>query len=64
MSHLMTNAEPCGIRDGHRGHHRSAVAIENDRQRHRDWIASYRLTAAGMLADIRNHAKQRQECEL
>lgn len=57
--HLMSRGGPCGMGDGHRGHHRSPEAVERDRRRHRDWIAGYRLTAKGMLADDRHHAKER-----
>lgn len=60
MPHLMTNGRLCGIAsDNHRGHCRSAEAVENDRMRHRNWIARYRLTARGMLADVKHHANER-----
>lgn len=57
MSHLMTNGKPCGLKDKHRGKHRSPESVESERVRHRNWIASYRLTARGMLADLRHDTK-------
>jgi hypothetical protein len=60
MSHLMTNGEPCGRKDNHPGSHRSRKGIERDRLRHAKWISGYRMTAAGMLADVNHNARQRK----
>lgn len=59
MAHLMTNGNPCGLKDEHNGHHRSPESVGQMRNYHIGFMRAYRATAKGMVADVQHHANQR-----
>lgn len=55
VPHLMADGRPCELEDGHKSCHRPV----GRRRRNRNYMRLHRMTAAGMLAEVRHIATRR-----